>query len=121
MNTRISFRNMEHSPHIEDHARKELAKLNKFLQPDDAAVYIDLVMDVEGVDHRQYNVELRVRDKHGELVLHELGRDIYLTISHVTDKMVHQLGQAKSRRLDLRDKPTDENAPIRKEKADFEK
>ena len=121
MNTRIAFRNMEHNPHIEDHAQKELAKLDKFLQSDDATVYIDLVMDVEGVDHRLYNVELRVRDKHGELVAHELGRDIYLTISHVTDKMVQDLAKAKSRRLDQRDRPDENKDPLRKEKADFEK
>jgi ribosomal subunit interface protein len=111
---------MEHSPHIEDHAQKELAKLNKFLQPNDATVYIDLVMDVEGVDHRLYNVELRVHDKHGELVAHETGRDIYLAITHVADKMGHELDKSKEKRLDKRDKP-DGNDPIRKDKLDFEK
>ncbi len=121
MNTRISFRNMEHNVHVEEHAHRELAKLDKFFQPGDQTVSTDLVISVEGVDHRLHRVELRVHDKHGELVAHELGRDIYLTISQVTDKMIEELSKGKSRRLELRDKPTDENAPVRKEKADFEK
>ncbi len=121
MNTRISFRNMEHNAHVEEHAHKELAKLDKFFQPTDKTVSVDLVIGVEGVDHRLHRVELRVHDKHGDLVVHEVGRDMYLTISHVIDKMIEELSKGKSRRLDLRDKPTDENAPVRKDKADFEK
>ncbi len=121
MNIRIAFRNMEHNPHIEEYVHNELPKLNKFFQPDDATVYIDLVMDVEGVDHRLYRAELRVNNKHGQIVSHDVGRDIYRVISEAIKKMVEELSKSKSRRLDLRDKPHDDVAPIRKDKLDFEK
>jgi ribosomal subunit interface protein len=121
MNTRIAFRNIEHKPELEEYAQNELAKLNKFFQPDDATIYIDLVIDVEGVDHRLYRAELRVNDKHGQLVSHELGRDLYAVILQAINKMTEELSKSKSRRLDLRDKPHDDVAPVRKDKLDFEK
>lgn len=121
MNIRIAFRNMEHNPELEEYAYNELAKLNKFFQPNDATISIDLVMDVEGVDHRQYRAELRVNDKHGQLVSHEFGRDLYGVILQAVNKMADELSTGKTRRLDLRDKPHDDVAPVRKDKLDFEK
>ncbi len=121
MNMRVSFRNMEYNAAIEEYALKELPKLDKFFQPHDPTVSIELVMDVEGVDHRLYRAELRVHDKHGDVVAHEFDRDLYGVILQVIKKMYQELSKSKGRRLDLRDKPNDDYAPVRKDKADFEK
>ena len=121
MNTRIALKNQEHNPHVEEYIAKELEKVHRLLQPADATIYIDMVLDVEGVDHRMHRVELRVHDKHGDLSARDVNRDQYLAIAHAVKKMVEELEKGKSKRLDLRDKPYDQPHAPRKDKYDFEK
>ncbi len=119
MNPRIDFRNMKRSQHLEEHVQKELSKLGKFIDSDDTIASVDLTMNTEGIDQQLCRAELRVNNKYGKFVAHEEGRDIYLAISQVVEKLLQELASAKERFVDRRDSP-DKN-PLRSEKEDFKK
>ncbi len=120
MNIRIAFRHMESTPALEAHAHKELAKLDKLINTEHTPIFVDLILE----EHKlrgNHRVELRVNLPHGHLMAHSEGKDMYLVISQVIDKMVAELRKEKERRLSKRDRPDENKDPIRKLKEDFEK
>jgi len=104
MDIRIAFRHMDHSVAIENHARKELEKVTKFLQKEDDLIHIDLVLDAARV-HAHHKVELRLNTKHYHLIASEEGPDLYVLIDHVVKTMVHEIKKHKEKHLDKRNHP----------------
>lgn len=104
MNIRIVFRHMEHSVAIENHVKKELEKVTKFLQKEDDLVAIDIVLDAARV-HHHHRVEFRLNSKHYHLIATEEGADLYEQIDHVVKTMVHEIKKQKEKNLDKRNHP----------------
>ena len=102
MNTRIVFRNMDHSDVMEQHAHEQLEKIVNFLENDRGPVSINLYLEPSKV-HKHHRVELHVKSAEYDLNAsyeHE-GMDFYQTLDRVVDSMYHQLHEAKRKNHDL--------------------
>jgi ribosomal subunit interface protein len=101
MNKRITFRSMTHSDLIEQHANKQLAKIEDFLLNERTPVYIDLILEPSKT--REHNkVELRVKSPHYELYSTYEGPDLYAIIDRVIDVMYYDLHKEKQKEVDMR-------------------
>ena len=89
MNITITFRHMEASDALKEHASSKLSKLQKFLrQPMVAKVTLSL-------DKLQHVVETQ-RSSGGEhLEAKEVGDDMYASIDRVIDKLERQIRASK--------------------------
>ena len=101
MNKRITFRSMDHSDLIEQHANKQLAKVEDFLRNEPTPIYIDLVLEPSKV-HAHNKVELRVKSPHYELYVTHEGPDFYAVLDHVIDVMYYDLHKQKQKEVDMR-------------------
>jgi len=92
---------MEHSDSVENYARKELDKLNKFLQKEPEPISFDMVLEAD--KHRTHHkVELRLNGKNLHLVAAREGKDLYQEIDHVVKIMGKELQKHKEKALDKR-------------------
>jgi putative sigma-54 modulation protein len=96
MNVSITFRHMDASEAIKQHASEKLAKLQKFLrQPMTAKVTISL-------DKLKHVAEARISSGGAHLEAKESSDDMYTSIDRVIEKLDHQIrhnkGAAESRR-----------------------
>jgi ribosomal subunit interface protein len=96
---RITFRHMDHSVPLEEHARKELAKLEHFLNNQQSPVQVDLVLQPHPV-HAHHEVVVHVKSPRYNFSAHAEDSNIYAAITDAVDKMVNELRKAKEKRLD---------------------
>ena len=101
MKKSITFRHMEHSAPMEQHADKQLAKLIKFLENEPTPVYLDLVFEPSKV-HQHHRIELRVKSSNYDRVssYEHQGSDFYETLDRVIDVMYKELHEDKKRQHD---------------------
>ncbi len=104
MDIRIAFRHMDHSVAIENHVRKELEKVTKFLQKEDDLIHMDFVLDASHV-HAHHKVELRLNSKHYHLIASHEGPELYQEIDHVIKTMVQEIKKNKEKHIDKRNHP----------------
>lgn len=100
MHKRITFRHMDKSEGMEQHANEQLAKIEHFLENEQRPIYIDLTFEPSKV-HEHHRIELRIKSPHYDLVSryeHE-GVDFYDVLDRVIDVMYQQLHEHK-RKLD---------------------
>lgn len=95
----ITFRHMEHSPVLEEQARKHLEKLDKFLVSERTPIFIELVLEAQRT-HHHHRVELRVKTPHYDLNVHREGPEVYQVLNDVVDIMNNDLREAKRKRID---------------------
>lgn len=102
MNRRIAFKNMDHSAPIEEHAIKQLAKVEKFLEHERTPIYIDLVLEPSKT-REHHKIELRVKSPHYNLVSHHefRGDGFYEAMDKVIDTMYDELREHKRKNIDL--------------------
>lgn len=95
---RITFRHMEHSAAMEQHANQQLAKIEEFLSNEPTPIYIDLIFEPSHV-HEHHKVELRVKTPHYELysTYEKQGMNFYEVLDHVIDVMYRELHEQKKR------------------------
>lgn len=100
---RIVFRGVDSSSLIEEHAHKQLQKIEKLLQNEPDPIYVDLILEPSKL--RQHSrVELRIKSPHYDLVTeheHE-GEEFYRVLDHVIDTMHRRLLEEKRKRVDAR-------------------
>ncbi len=101
MHKRITFRNMDHVPSIENYANNRLHKVEHFLEREPTPVYIDLVLEPSKV-HEHHRVELRVKSPRYELVSNYEGPEFYKVLDHVVDTMMTELTEEKRKVVDER-------------------
>ncbi len=96
MHKRITFRHMDTSEAMEQHAHQQLAKIEHFLEHEQRPIYIDLIFEPSKV-HEHHRIELRVKSPHYDLVTHseKEGVDFYEALDHVIDVMYRQLHEHK--------------------------
>lgn len=103
MHKRITFRGMDHSPVIEEHANKQLAKIEHFLENEPTPVYIDLVLEPSKTREHHF-IELRVKSPHYDEISNyeHTGTDFYDVLDRVIDVMYRKLLTAKKKLVDKR-------------------
>lgn len=103
MDIKITFRHMEHSAPLEEHARQQLKKVITFLQHEREPIYIELVLEPSKVREHS-RIELLVKTPHYDRVSsHEYtGDTFYKALDHVIDVMYHELHEDKRKELDMR-------------------
>lgn len=120
MNIRIAFRHMEKTSALEEHARAELAKLEKLINIEHTPIFVDLIFEEHKLRDNN-RVELRVNVPHGHFMANAEGSDMYLLIGQVIDKMLAELRREKERKISKRDRPNENKDPLRTLKEDFKK
>jgi len=101
MNKQFTFRGMEHSATIEEYARKQFDKIERFLSHEKEPQYIHMIFTA-GFTHAHHKVELQVTTPNYKLIAHREGPELYDLISQVFDCMYQQLTEAKKKHLDTR-------------------
>lgn len=97
----VTFRHMDHSPVIDEHVRKQLDRLEKFLEQERTPVSVEMIIEAKPV-HSHHIIELRVNTPHFHEVVKDEGSDMYLVIDSVITTMNNQLRRLKERMLDDR-------------------
>jgi ribosomal subunit interface protein len=97
----FTFRGMEHSATIEEYARNQFEKIERFLSHEKEPQYIHMIFTA-GFTHHHHRVELQVTTPNYELIAHREGPEFYDLVSQVFDIMYHQLTEAKRKMIDER-------------------
>lgn len=101
METKFTFRHMEHSTVIEDYANKQLSKVYEFLSNEREPVHIDFIFEPSKV-HAHHSVKLLVKSPGYDLVAQREGPEFYDLIDKVVDIMYDNLREEKRREIDER-------------------
>ena len=101
MHRKIVFRHMDHSGPMEQHADQQLKKLEKLLEHEPTPIVIDLILEPSKV-HSHHRVELIIKTKHYDRVVHSEGPKFYEVLDHVIDVMYRKLHEDKQRLVDER-------------------
>lgn len=99
MHKRITFRGMEHTPILEEHINKQLAKFDRLLSHERTPIYIDFVLDSERA-HHHHRAEVLIKTPNYDLFAHYECPDMYEAIDKTIDKMLLELHKAKEKRVD---------------------
>ena len=101
-NTIITFKNIDHSKVYDDYARKELARLDKFLEHERTPIKIELVIQSNPA-RNLHNIELKIQTPRFSLTSHDEGYDVFLAIDAAINKMLTEMRKEKEKRLDGRE------------------
>lgn len=102
MKKQITFRGMEHSGGLENHALAKLAKIEQFLEASENTPITLHMVITEGFTHAHHKVELEVHTPHYNLTAHEEHKDAYQAVTDVVHKMFDELTRAKEKMIDGR-------------------
>lgn len=100
MNKQFTFRGMEHSPTIEEYARNQFDKIERFLEHEKEPQYVHMIFTA-AFTHHHHRVELQVTTPQYKLIAHKEGPEFYDLISKVCDCMYQQLTEAKRQRVEI--------------------
>jgi len=89
MNITITFRHMEGTEAVKNHAHEKVAKLQKFLRQ---AMSAQVTLSVEGLDHI---AEVNASSGGSHFHAKESSSDMYASIDMVHDKLERQIRAAK--------------------------
>ena len=99
MHRRITFRKMESSPIIEEHANKLIDKLMILLAKEPTPIYIDLILEPSKI-HAHNKVDLLLKTPNYSLVSSYEGPDIYDVLNRVFHVMNQKLKKHKGIKAD---------------------
>lgn len=116
MHKRITFRHMDKSEAMEQHALEQLTKVEHFLEHEQRPIYIDLVFEPSKT-REHHRIELRVKSPHYDLISHyeHNGVDFYEALDHVIDVMYRELHEHK-RKLEDEKKSLGRHPEFKKER-----
>ena len=93
---RIVFKNMEHSDVMEQHANKQLERVEKFLEHERTPIFIELFLEPSHV-HSHHKIELVIKTPNYDRAIGFEGADFYKVLDHVIDTMNVKLHEDKQR------------------------
>ncbi len=100
MKVDVTFRNMQHTPAIEEYVAKNVVKFEKYVgKYDPAATFVHVILDGH-FKHHKYDAEVRVKTPAFNLVANREGADMYPLIDEVMHIMEKQLQNAKQELVD---------------------
>jgi putative sigma-54 modulation protein len=99
MQTKITFRAMDHSDAIERYAHEKIAKLHKFFKKENQdSVFIS--MTVESHREHHYSIaELKIKTPQYDLIAKKQGPEMYSVIDYVASTMEKEIAQAKEKHV----------------------
>lgn len=101
MDKRITFRHMDHSKHLENHANEQLQKIEKLLASEKTPIVIDLLLEAHKL-HAHNKVDFHVKTPNVDIVVSDEGPDMSQLVSSVIDVMYRKLRDKKKRRIQER-------------------
>jgi len=125
MNIRITFHGLDHATAVEDHARKKLAKIEKFLAHEKSPVTM-IVVITHNPNHAHDRVAIHIDSPGYHVVAHregnvaKSGHNLYQLIDEVIEIAHRDLCKAKERGVDSHKKgvPTYGKLPLEMPEAD---
>lgn len=100
MNKHITFRGMEHSEALVNHANKHLEKIEKFLlEHDRTPISIEVILEAHP-NHGHNRAEIRIKAPKFHVIAHRDGNDLYLLLNQITDIAFKQLTRDKQELVD---------------------
>lgn len=103
MNIKITFRNIESSPVMEQYIQKNLEKVTRLLKREPSPINIEVTVDAEFVHHNN-RVDILLKSPHYDLFVDHKGPDVYPLIDKVVETMAAEIIKNKDKRIDLRKK-----------------
>ncbi len=101
MNKRITFRGTEHSPVIEEHVQRQLAKIEHFLEHDKTPQSIDFIIEIHPT-HAHNRIDIQIKSPSYHVKVTREGQEVYRVIDEVTDAAYRELQKEKERNIDRR-------------------
>lgn len=104
MKRKVTYRNMESTPPLEEFVNVRLEKIEKLLETEKTPQYLDFVLTSEhsGVI---YKVEFNVSTPEYKLNAHHEGTDMYKQIENTIETMLEEIRKAKDKDNDPYNKP----------------
>ena len=105
MKKKITFHGMEHSMPLEEHANQKLDKVAEIAKPEGnpEPFHAELWLNAHKL-HPHHSVELHLKTPCFDLVAHDEGPDMYVTVDNVIDKMVTLVKKEKTKQRDKQQK-----------------
>jgi len=98
MQASFTFRNLEATDALKNHATEKLHKLDRYLLK---PIQAHVIFNLDRVDHKQtHNVEITLTAKGVQHVSHEVSEDMYTSINNAVRKLEEQLRRQKERQKD---------------------
>lgn len=119
MKKQFTFRGMDHSKPLEDHANQQLAKIEHFLEHERTPISMHLVLDAS-MTHRDNAVELSIKSPNYDLFIEQKGPDLYKVLDEVIDVMYRKLHEKKKELQDKRHSGLDKTVMHELEEGDEE-
>ena len=99
MQTKITFRGMDHSSAIERYAHEKIAKIYKFFKKENQdSVFITMTFE----SHREHHysiAELKVKTPQYDLIAKKQGTEMYSVIDYVAATMEKEIAHAKEKHV----------------------
>lgn len=97
MQTKITFRGMDHSEAIERYARTKMEKLHKFFKKENPdSVFITMTLDSHRTKH-YFMAEIKVKTAHYDLLSKKEGAEMYPMIDQAVHTMEKEIAHAKEK------------------------
>ncbi len=91
MNISFTFKHLEPTEAIKDHAEQKFDKVIK-LMPN--AFDIHFIFEVNKLEHK---AELSFHSDQGHFVSHHVSENLYVSIDHTIEKILHQISHKKGK------------------------
>ena len=101
MNIKVTFRGMDSSPVIKEYVDNHIEKVTRFLKRETTPIVIEIILEAART-HHHHRTEIILKSPHYDLVSHHECPEMYMSIDHAIDKMVHEVARAKEKRIDFR-------------------
>ena len=101
MNVKITFRGCEHSELIDAHIQQQLKKIEEFLGNESSPISLEFLV-VMHPTHGHHEISARVHTPHFHCKASHEGKDVYVEINEVCDRLYKQLRDRKERLVDRR-------------------
>ncbi len=95
MHKHVTFRNMDHSPVMEEYANKQMERIEKFLTTERSPIYILLILEPSKI-HAHHRVELRVKSPRFHIITKYEGPNFYEVLDRVIDVTYNDLLNGKA-------------------------
>ena len=99
MNVKITCRGFDHSPEIDNHVNKQLAKTVEFLKKERSPVSLEVLIEMHKI-HQHHQVTIRLHSPSYKCVAQHEGTDVFAEINEVCDRIYQQVCKQKEEWVD---------------------
>lgn len=99
MQTKITFRSMDHSDAVERYARKKIEKIHKFFKKENPdSVFLSMTLEAHR-EHHYFIAEFKVKSPQYDLIAKKEGGEMYPMIDLVVSTMEKEIRHAKEKHV----------------------